>query len=72
MDKIDKDFYISVVLRFLRIFISAGLAQVVLILYTNPFPGFAPEVLKNWMWILLTAFLSGGFAAIDKAIRYKE
>ena len=62
----------SIALRFLRVFASAGIAQVVIILAANPFPGFDPETLKNWAVVLITAFVTGGLAAIDKSIRYKK
>ena len=68
----DKKFYIAIALRFLRVFVSAGIAQILAMLAITPLTSFEPEVLKKWAIGLIIAFLSGGFAALDKAIRYKE
>lgn len=61
--------WFRVFMRFVRVFVFAGVAQVGLILTATPLSSFDPDKLKQWLGILVTAFVSGGIAAIDKAIR---
>jgi len=65
------EFIKAIALRFARVFVSAGIAQVSVILATNPLTDFTPQVLKAWLLLLITSFISGGLAALDKAIRYE-
>lgn len=62
----------SIALRFLRVFVAAGIAQALVVLAATPLSSFDPDSLKNWLGILITSFLSGGLAGLDKALRYEE
>jgi hypothetical protein len=57
-----------VILRFLRVFVSGGLAGLLVALAQAPQLN-TLEQLKTWMIVLFTAFLAGGIGAIDKAFR---
>ena len=58
--------------RFVRVFVSAGIAQLAIIVVVNPLQNFDLSSLKGWAVILITAFVSGGIAGLDKAIRFKK
>jgi ribose/xylose/arabinose/galactoside ABC-type transport system permease subunit len=67
-----RDLIIATLKRFVRVFVSAGIAQLAIIVVANPLQSFDPSSLKAWALILITAFVSGGIAGLDKAIRFKE
>jgi hypothetical protein len=67
-----KDLILSTLKRFVRVFVSAGIAQLAIIVVANPLQNFDISSLKSWAVILITAFVSGGIAGLDKAIRFKE
>lgn len=62
------DYLKSVILRFLRVFISGAVANMVVFTTTNSSNlGDA----KAWAWALCVAAITGGLAALDKALRYQ-
>lgn len=64
-----KEYFLSVAKRFLRAFISGGLASIVLV---PALTGFSLEELKTWALMLVYAFVTGGIMALDKAVRYTD
>jgi len=54
-----------VFLRFLRVFVIGGLSAVI----TIPITGYTWKDLQTWIVALVAAFISGGLAALDKALR---
>jgi len=71
MKSIQDSLWFHVFMRFVRVFVFAGIAQASIVLAATPLSSFNPDELKQWIGILVTAFVSGGIAAIDKAIRDK-
>lgn len=67
-----KNLILATFLRFLRVFVTTGLAQVLIIIVAHPLENLSIESFKVWVAILITAFVSGGLAGLDKAIRFKE
>lgn len=67
-----KDLILATVKRFLRVFVSAGIAQLAITVAVNPLKDFDISSLKSWAVILIIAFVSGGIAGLDKALRFKE
>ena len=65
----DKAYLLSVAKRFLRAFISGGLASVVLVPVLT---GFSVAELKTWALAFVYAFITGGIMALDKAVRYTD
>lgn len=65
----NKEYLLSVAKRFLRAFISGGLASIVLV---PTLTGFSLTELKTWALAFVYAFITGGIMALDKAIRYTE
>jgi len=60
-----KSLVYRVMLRLVRIFVAGGLAGTTGVIIC----GLDLASLKTWLIALLVAFLTGGLAAIDKAIR---
>ena len=54
--------------RFLKAFISGGLASSVLVLSQAPTPGDLLDA-KRWLGALVFAFFTGGIMAIEKALQ---
>jgi hypothetical protein len=69
-NKMDKAFAWAVVKRFVRAFITGGVAQAVIICSTSA-PG-TWEDFGRWLLVLLVAFLTGGIMALDKLLRFKK
>lgn len=61
----------AVLMRFVRVFVSGFLAGVVTYLSA----GVPPKELADWQFFAMPLMMAGvtaGFAALDKALRYKE
>lgn len=58
-----------VFLRFARVFVLAGIAQVGVVLVANPLTELSLKSLETWVAMLITAFIAGGLAGLDKGIR---
>lgn len=61
--------YKAIIFRFARVFVSGGLAALVVQLATVPHLSTLEEM-KTWISILAVSFIAGGIAALDKALRY--
>lgn len=64
-----KSLIFRVFLRFLRTFVSAGIAQIAIIIVANPLVNLDLTNIKTWLAILITAFVTGGILGVDKARR---
>ena len=67
-----KDLIIATLKRFLRVFVSTGIASIGIAIVANPLTNLDLKSLETWVALLLTAFISGGLAGLDKAIRFQE
>lgn len=65
------DYIKSVIFRFLRVGVSAGIANA-LIICTNPGPMADWSDFNRFLIILSVAFVSGFLSAADKLMRYKK
>ena len=65
-----KEFIWSVVRRFFRAFLAGGIAQVVLILSTQPVESLTD--IKKLAMVVAVGFLSGGAMALDKLLRFDK
>lgn len=54
-------------LRFLRVFVAGALAQMGLMASTGKLDDF-----NSWLTAVIVAGLTGGFAALDKYLRYED
>jgi hypothetical protein len=61
--------WFRVLIRFVRVFVLAGIGQVGIVLAATPLTNFDPDNIKQWLGLLVTSFVIGGLAALDKAIR---
>lgn len=67
-----KDLILATLKRFLRVFVSTGIASIGMVIVANPLTNLDLKSLETWVALLLTAFISGGLAGLDKAIRFQE
>lgn len=65
----DKNFLIAVAKRFGRAFVGGGIAQVAVVLVTQP-STFDWASLQSWLIMLVVSFITGGLLALDKLVRY--
>lgn len=65
------DFVKTILKRFGRVFLSGGLAALLVALSANPSLNTLGD-LKVWLTTLAIAFISGGFAALEKASRWQD
>lgn len=65
-----KEFAWAVFKRFIRAFISGGVAQIVIMLTAGGVPVDSWSDLNHWLIVLTVAFVTGGILAIDKILRF--
>lgn len=65
----DKNFWIAVAKRFGRAFVGGGIAQVAVVLVSQP-ASFDWASLQGWLVMLAVSFITGGLLALDKLLRY--
>jgi hypothetical protein len=61
----------SVLKRFVKIFIAGGVAGLSTAFVATPSFNTLAD-LKMWMFTLITAFVSGGLAALEKYLNWQE
>lgn len=64
----DKQFWLSVLKRFLRAFVSGAITGM---LTVSPLTGLSWREIQMWLVALIMGGITGGLMAIDKALRYQ-
>jgi hypothetical protein len=67
-----KQIITATLLRFLRTFISAGIAQTAVVVIAHPLMNLDLANIKTWIAVLISSFVAGGIMGIDKAIRFQD